>query len=136
MAIPESQLETWASQGSVTQSKNTYTTIRNALLSPKALYAAKSFGVFLQGSYGNDTNIYAESDVDVVIRLDSIMRSDLSGLPQEQQMAYHETFGKATYTFEEFKQGVATRLLTAFSENEVTPGDKAFNAAANGARPT
>jgi hypothetical protein len=36
--------------------------------------------LFLQGSYGNDTNIYAESDVDVVMRTDSIYYSDTSAL--------------------------------------------------------
>jgi len=134
MAIPESQLDTWSSQGSVTQSKNTYATVRNALLDSKAVYADVSFDVFLQGSYGNDTNIYSESDVDVVIRLDSIMRSDLASLPQEQQTAYHQAYGKATYTFSEFKQGVATRLSNAFGTEQVTPGDKAFNIHAGGAR--
>lgn len=69
MAIPESQLETWSKQGSVTQSSTTYQIIRNALLDAKAVYADKTFEVFLQGSYGNDTNIYAESDVDTVMRL-------------------------------------------------------------------
>lgn len=34
-----------------------------------------NFKVFLQGSYGNDTNIYAESDVDIAIRLDNCFGS-------------------------------------------------------------
>jgi hypothetical protein len=67
MPIPESQLETWSHQGSVTQSKDTYAPVRSALLDSKAVYKDKQFDVFLQGSYGNDTNIYAESDVDTVI---------------------------------------------------------------------
>ena len=37
-------------------------------------YADKNLKVFLQGSYGNDMNIYAESDVDIVIRLDDCSR--------------------------------------------------------------
>lgn len=40
MAIPESQLETWSMQGSVTQSRDTYATAKNALEnsgSPKEL---------------------------------------------------------------------------------------------------
>lgn len=63
MAIPESQLETWSHQGSITQSSNTYNTIKNVLEGSTTPYANKNFKVFLQGSYGNDTNIYAESDV-------------------------------------------------------------------------
>jgi hypothetical protein len=67
MAIPESQLETWSHQGSVKQSRDTYATIKRTLEASDTKYADKDFEVFLQGSYGNDTNIYAESDVDVVI---------------------------------------------------------------------
>lgn len=134
MAIPESQLDKWSSQGSITQSKNTYATVKSALLDSKALYAAKSFEVFLQGSYGNDTNIYSESDVDVVIRLDSIMRSGLGALPQEQQEAYRSTFDNATYTFDEFKRGVSTRLSNAFGNEQITPGGKAFNIKPNSSR--
>src|SRR6266849_5869253 len=134
MAIPESQLNTWSSQGSITQSKSTYGSVKSALENPKALYADRSFEVFLQGSYGNDTNVFAESDVDTVIRLDSIMRSDLSGLPPEQQEAYHEAYDKATYTFHEFKSGVATRLSNALGAAEVTPGDRAFHIKPNGGR--
>jgi hypothetical protein len=134
MAIPESQLTTWSAQGSITQSKNTYATVKNALEASQALYADHSFEIFLQGSYGNDTNIYADSDVDTVIRLDSIFRSDLSQLPAEQQAAYHQSFENATYTFAEFKQGVHTRLNTAFGENEVTLGDRAFHIKPSGSR--
>ena len=134
MAIPESQLTTWSSQGSITQSKNTYAAMKNALESSKSLYADKSFDVFLQGSYGNDTNIYSDSDVDTVIRLDSIFRSGLQQLSAEQQAAYRDAFEDATYTFSEFKSGVHTRLKNAFGEDDVTPGDKAFHIKENGSR--
>ena len=108
------------------QSSSTYQTVRGALLDTRALYAEKAFDVFLQGSYGNDTNIYAESDVDVVICLNAIMRSDVSALPSAQQDAYHRTFGPAAYRFQEFKDGVTTRLSTAFGVSAVTPGNKAI----------
>jgi len=84
MAIPESQLDTWSHQGSITQSSTTYATVKRALEAADTKYANQSFEVFLQGSYGNDTNIYAESDVDVVIRLDTIYHYDTSALtPQD-----------------------------------------------------
>lgn len=134
MAIPESQLETWSHQGSITQSKNTYATIKTALEETDSSYAGKSFEVFLQGSYGNDTNIYGESDVDVVIRLDSIMRSDLSKLPEEQKNAYHKAYATATYTFDEFKQGVINQLIASFGKRDVVAGNKAVKIKANGSR--
>jgi len=134
MPIPEEQLDTWSHQGAVQGSCDTYNAVRAALESQKAVYKDKTFEVFLQGSYGNDTNIYAESDVDTVMRLDSIWRSDLSPLPPEQQQAYHQAYGKATYTFDEFKRGVVLRLSKAFGEGDVKPGNKAVKIKANGSR--
>jgi len=134
MAIPESQLQTWSHQGSITQSKNTYATIKSALEDSDSSYDGKSFDVFLQGSYGNDTNIYGESDVDVVIRLDSIMRSDLRELPDEQKNAYHKAYPKATYTFDEFRQGVINQLVASFGKRDVVAGNKALKINANGSR--
>ena len=134
MPIPESQLATWANQGSITQSSTTYNTIKNALENNRAAYAAKSFEVFLQGSYGNDTNIWSESDVDVVIRLDSIMRSDLTALPADQEQAYHRHYPKAIYTLKEFRDGVVSRLQSAFDAANVELGTKAITIKANGSR--
>jgi hypothetical protein len=134
MAIPEGQLETWSHQGSIQQSSSTYQTVKTALESQSAVYKDKNFEVFLQGSYGNDTNIYAESDVDVVIRLDSTYGSTVGALPLEQQAAFHQAFVKATYSFDEFKRGVVLRLETAFGKENVEAGNKAVKIKANGSR--
>src|SRR3546814_1044190 len=45
MAIPESQLETWAKQGSVTQSKDTYATIKAALEDSNAPYRTRDYSI-------------------------------------------------------------------------------------------
>ena len=78
--------------------------MKNALESSKAPYADKSFDVLLQGHYGNDTNIFSDSDVDTVIRLDSIFRSDLRQLSAEQQAAYRDAFEDATYSFQRVQE--------------------------------
>jgi tRNA nucleotidyltransferase (CCA-adding enzyme) len=85
MAIPESQLDTWSHQGSVTQSANTYATIKRALEAASANYTDRNFEVFLQGSYGNDTNVFAESDVDIVIHYDGAFYHNINQLPADQQ---------------------------------------------------
>ena len=46
MAIPETQLKTWAHQGAIAQSRDTYATVKRALESPAANYAGKDFGIF------------------------------------------------------------------------------------------
>ncbi len=133
MAIPELQLETWSHQGSITQSSNTYNTIKSVLEASTTPYAGKSVGVFLQGSYGNDTNIYAESDVDIVIRLDDCFQSDLSNLTEEEKAAYKSAFRDATYAHVDFKRDVLS-VLTAQYGTAVTAGDKAIAIDASGSR--
>lgn len=134
MAIPEAQLKTWSHQGSITQSKNTYATIKSALDDSDPLNYGKSFEVFLQGSYGNYTNIYGESDVDVVIRLDSIFRSNIQEWPTEEQEAYNRSYPDATYSFDDFKAAVQAVLIKRFGTKLVKPGNKAIKIADDGSR--
>ncbi len=133
MPIPESQLETWSHQGSITQSSNTYNTIKSVLEASTTPYAGKNFKVFLQGSYGNDTNIYAESDVDIVIRLDDCFQSDLTRLTEGEKAAYKSTFRDATYTHVDFKRDVLSVLSQQYGD-AVSAGDKAIAIDANGSR--
>lgn len=133
MAIPESQLERWSHQGSITQSSSTYNTIKGVLEASTTPYASRTFEVFLQGSYGNDTNIYAESDVDIVIRLDDCFQSDLSALTQEDSAAYRAAFSDATYTCVDFKRDVLATLAAQYGP-AVIAGDKAIVIDAGGAR--
>jgi|SRR5882724_786821 len=133
MAIPESQLETWSHQGSITQSSTTYNTIKNVLEAADTPYAAKRYEVFLQGSYGNDTNIYAESDVDIVIKLNDCFQSDKSALSDSEKAAWKEAYKDAVYTHVDFKRD-ALAVLTKRFAGELAPGDKAIIVAANGSR--
>lgn len=134
MPIPETQLDTWSHQGAIAGSRDTYQTVRNALSTANAPYADKLYEIFLQGSYGNDTNIYAESDVDVVIRLDAIYGFYLNALPPDQQANFRRLSGGASYTFAEFKQGVASRLSDAFGAQNVSFATKTFKIKPSGAR--
>jgi hypothetical protein len=134
MGIPENQLDTWAKQGSVTQSQQTYATVRNCLEADDAPYKDKSYSIFLQGSYGNDTNIYADSDVDVVILTSSIYYWDDSELPDAQKAAFHAATGSGGgYTYNQFKTDVLAQLTKKFGTS-VKPGKKAIFVPASGAR--
>lgn len=133
MTIPESQLDTWASQGSIAQSKTTYGTVRTVLEESSAPYNSRSFQVFLQGSYGNDTNIYADSDVDIVMMLDSVYYTDLDALSTDETAAYNSARTPANYTFDQFKTEVVKHLTSRFGPS-VTPGGKAVYIPASGNR--
>src|SRR5690242_8138563 len=102
MPIPEAQLEIWSHQGAVSQSKDTYATVRGALEAAGTGYADKSFSIFLQGSYCNDTNVYAESDVDIVILTDSTYYYDLGDTPLEQKAVFQQGFVPASYPYSQF----------------------------------
>lgn len=126
MAIPEAQLEAWSHQGSITQSAQTYNVIKRVLENDKTPYVGKDVRVFLQGSYGNDTNIYAESDVDIVIQSNECFYYDVSPMTQPEQAAFHAAFpGTATYGYTQFKNDVV-QALTAQYGGQVSVGPKAI----------
>lgn len=134
MAIPESQLDTWAKQGSVTQSSQTYQSVKNVLEDSNSPYYLKSFETFLQGSYGNDTNVFRDSDIDIVIRLDSTFYHDVPTLPVDQQQAFERAFpGHSTYGLPEFKADVVAWLKQKYGAG-VVPGSKAIFIPGNGTR--
>lgn len=125
MAIPESQLETWSHQGSVTQSAQTYDTIQKVLNDSASPYYSKDFTIFLQGSYGNDTNVYRDSDVDVVIRLNQTYYADTNLLEPDAKTNYGKAFSRATYQYADFKADVIAWLMINFGA-DVKPGKKAI----------
>jgi hypothetical protein len=125
MSIPESQLETWSHQGAITTSRNTYASIKGTLEAWNTSYANSSFEVFLQGSYSNDTNIYADSDVDIVIILTSIFRADTTQLPLDQILNYGRHFSTAIYQLADFKDAVVSQLRNVYGYLNVHVGNKA-----------
>ncbi len=124
MPIPEEDLTKMSQIGAQVKSKETYKTVKLALESEDAGYTDKRYRVFLQGSYGNDTNIIKESDVDVVIRLDSIFTYDINNLPEAQKAAFKAAHSDAVYTHKNFREDVL-EVLTERFEDDVVIGTKA-----------
>jgi hypothetical protein len=124
VAISEAQLETWGKQGPTAQFTATYETLRSALNDSNSPYYPKSFEIFLQGSYKNTTNVYGDSDVDVVIRLDSIFYSDLYFLNDEEEARHEKNRTPGTYSLDEFKKSVIAWLVKKYG-NDVQPSTKA-----------
>lgn len=133
MAIPESQLATWSNQGSVTQSAQTYNMIQKVLNDRASPYYSKDFSIFLQGSYGNDTNVYRDSDVDIVIRLNQTYYSDTNLLKPDAKANYDRAFSRATYQYTDFKADVLAWLQSKFGA-DVRPGKKAIVINGSGSR--
>lgn len=133
MAIPESQLETWSHQGSVMQSAETYDAIQKVLNDSTSPYYLKDFSIFLQGSYGNDTNVYRDSDVDVVIRLNQTYYADTNSLAPDAKANYGRALNLATYQYSDFKADVLAWLQKKFGA-DVKPGSKAIAIKGSGKR--
>lgn len=130
LGIPETQLDTWASQGSIKQSADTYGIIKNALESTGRPYADKASKVFLQGSYGNDTNVFRDSDVDVVIRMDAAHYRDTTRMTPPEVAAYNQAYPGGGFTLPDFKKLVVQHLYDKFP-NCVMPGNKAVEVLGN-----
>ncbi len=131
MGIPEAQLDTWSNIGAKKTSKDTYATVKNCL--DAGSYGDQPFCSFLQGSYGNDTNIWKESDVDVVMEVLGNYYYDLSTLSVESKQRWEANHAAATYQFSQFKTDVLATLKGKFG-NDVAPGTKAITIEANGNR--
>src|SRR5690348_13337191 len=106
MAIAESQLDTWSHQGSVVQSAQTYEAIKKVLDDSTSPYASKDFSIFLQGSYGNDTNVFRDSDVDIVICLDQTYYADTAALTAGAKTNYDRAFNRASYEYDTFRSDI------------------------------
>jgi hypothetical protein len=136
MAIEESQLDTWAKQGPKQQFVDTYGSVRTVLTSTSSPYHGKrSYDVHLQGSYGNDTNVYGDSDVDIVICTSDTFGYDLSHLPQEQQDLYRRsTSPDVQSAFVAFRDEVISWLRDYYGAPAVFPGKKAIFLKGTGSR--
>jgi hypothetical protein len=135
VAIPEQQLNTWTGLGSVQQSSATYQSIKNVLESAKAPYATRQVDSFLQGSYGNDTNIYGDSDVDIVLRTRAFFHYNIDALPEPQKAEFNRIrLGASQYTLVNFRQDVGSWLYDNYAGDLDTSGKKALRLKTNGNR--
>jgi hypothetical protein len=123
--IPESQLETWSNQGAITTSKTTHEKIRDVITSSSIL-KGKSFEIYLQGSYKNSTNIRGDSDVDIVVQLNSTFYKDISNLSDYEKQKYESQHSPATYEWVNFKSDLITVLEEYFGKSSVKVGNKSI----------
>src|SRR5690554_300024 len=122
--IPENQLETWAHQGAITTSKTTHEKVRDVINSSTVL-KAKSFEIYLQGSYKNSTNIRGDSDVDIVVQLNSTFYKDINNLSENEKQTYESQHSlPATYEWKDFKSDLITILEEYFGKSFVKVGNK------------
>jgi hypothetical protein len=137
MPIPETQLDTWSARGKIGEFVTTYNHLKDTLEDSASPYAVagRKFRVFRQGSYENHTNVWADSDVDVVMMLTSTFAYNLADLNSQEAANWRAAYpNTATYGLADFRRDVTAWLLKTYP-GSVTPGNKALHIAPNGKLP-
>ncbi len=134
MTIPESQLDPWSGRGADASAKKTADSIKTALTRPDTALSDKSVEIYLQGSYANDTNIRADSDVDVVVQLNSTFQYDLSLLSENEKQRHNAVYANTDYGFGDFRRDVLSVLRAYYGPENITEGNKSLKIAANSGR--
>ena len=80
MPIPDSILSSWSRHYSGEAPKQAHESIRKAIAKYKGWAEKPKYGIFLQGSYKNDTNLRHDSDVDVVVQLAARLRPRMAAI--------------------------------------------------------
>jgi len=124
LTISESQLDTWSHQGSTAGASAAYESIRAALISTASPVRDKDVDTHLQGSYKNDTNIRADSDVDVVVELKSTFQYDIHALPQGEETLHRQSLTSPTYSWPDFRNDVLRALKDYFGATSISEGNK------------
>lgn len=130
MAISDTTLSTWTNQGATENSRRAYRSIEIALKNERyGLESDKfdhSYDIHLQGSYANHTNIYGNSDVDVVVRITMPFEEDLSELDNDAQERFWNEYTDIDYEFSDFHRIVQSCLKNHYNFGNVEVGDKAI----------
>lgn len=135
MVISEQLLEMWASAPDDKPAQEAYRQIQEAVSKSPELQS-KTIEVYLQGSYRNRTHIKENSDVDVVVELQSTFSPDTKALPPEDKRLFDSTHSDATYHFSDLRRDVELSLIRYFGEKNVDFGNKAITVTGNQGRST
>ena len=121
----EEKFKRWTSPPGKTEEErcsNAEKAIRNAINASDKLNH-RNIRIFAQGSYRNNTNVRANSDVDIgILCFDTFLYDFPEGYTRE-------SFGitPATYHYEQFKNEVGEALVSYFGSGAVSRGNKAFD---------
>jgi hypothetical protein len=123
ITVTESQLENhWSNRGAVKTAKKTHKSVRHALDQYDWPDWVR-YKPFLQGSYKNHTNIHGDSDVDTIIRLDSVYRKNLSALTEAQKVVYRKRASYASNSLGDFRERVVEALRDHYNDDGILADD-------------
>ncbi|MDP9178961.1 MAG: nucleotidyltransferase [Gemmatimonadota bacterium] len=130
----ESLFGVWAQPLSETEDEkceNAVGMVKKASAASSALNG-RTIRVFAQGSYRNNTNVRAESDVDVAVCCSDTVNLDFTFSPSLDK--YKVGFSDATDTAQQLRTEVGEALRSYFGRDGVSEGNKAFDVHSNSYR--
>lgn len=130
--LSELTFDNWskpASENEEQRISNAISMIKDAIHSSNEL-ANKNIDIFIQGSYANNTNVRANSDIDVCIMLKDTFSSKYpDGLTREDY-----GFTVSNYEFSVYRKEVIKSLANKFGNENITPGNKSIKVQSNSYR--
>lgn len=98
ITIPEQQLETWANHVQLRKNKETYEKVKS-IFKGATFNGSNSFEIYLQGSVANNTNIWADGDIDIVLQLNYFFSNDAKQkLSEQDYIKFSNKYSDSTYT--------------------------------------
>ncbi len=130
--ISEETLTSWTKPPSETeeaQLANSERMVKEAISSDEVLKKLNTT-TFGQGSYANDTNVKANSDIDINVRLSDTIFIQLPPDKKQEDFGYSDS----TYTFQDYKKAVFNALVNKFGKSDVEWKDKCLTVKGNSYR--
>lgn len=120
----EQTFDNWRKPASETEEQrisNAISMIKDAIKSSDDL-KNEDIDIFVQGSYANNTNVKAESDVDVCVMLKETFCTEYpEGLSRDDY-----GFSKGTNSFSDYRRQVTKALIDKYGDKNVKPGNKSI----------
>ncbi|BFK23792.1 nucleotidyltransferase [Massilimicrobiota timonensis] len=128
----EETLKSWykpASETEDTKINNVINMIKKAIQSSDEFDSLK-YEIFVQGSYGNNTNVRVNSDVDVNVMLTSTF---FTCYPEGKNDADY-SFSEGTISYSDYKERVIRALKKKFGADSISLGNKSVKISSNSYR--
>ena len=117
MSIAESQLEVWSYQGDTQTRAQVHASVRNALGTGRL--RDRKVQIYLQGSYGNDTNVRGSSDIDIVAQLTETEFGNPAGLRGTELIEFNRQRRPPDYPMQQYRQEVEATLRDVYGWSAV-----------------
>ena len=98
MTITEQQLEIWARNVQLNQNTETYNRVKE-IFQNSDFNDSNDFEIYLQGSVANNTNIWEDGDIDIVIQFNGIFSNNApNNLTESDYQQFQQKYPDSNYT--------------------------------------